>query len=59
MPARLKRIGIDLVDGDMNQLGLFERTGFETPFIAAQQCFQSTSETSLYSRSMTSMTSSV
>ena len=47
LPAWLKRIGVDLIDGDLDQLGLFERAGLEPAFIAAQQCFQSASETSL------------
>ena len=47
LPARLERIGVDLIDGDLDQLGLFERAGFESAFFAAEQCFQSASETSL------------
>ena len=47
MPARLERVGVDLVDGDMDQLGLFERAGLEPAFLAAEQGFQSASETSL------------
>jgi hypothetical protein len=45
--ARLERIGVDLVDGDLDELGLFERAGFKSAFIAAEKCFESASETSL------------
>ena len=47
MPAGLERIGVDLVDGDLDQLGLFERARFKSAFFATQQCFEPASETSL------------
>jgi hypothetical protein len=47
MATRLKGIGVDLVDGNMDQLGLLERGGLEAPFFAAQEGFKSASETSL------------
>ncbi len=47
LAARLERVGVDLIDGDLDQLGLFERAGLKSAFFATQQCFESASETSL------------
>jgi len=34
VPARLERIGVDLIDGELKELGLFERAWFKSAFIA-------------------------
>ena len=47
LAAGLERIGIDLIDGDLDQLGAFERSRFESAFLTAEQGFQAASETSL------------
>jgi hypothetical protein len=47
MPAGLEGIGVDLIDGDLKELGLFERAWLKSAVIAAQQCFEPASETSL------------
>jgi hypothetical protein len=47
VPAGLEWIGVDLIDCDLKELGLFERAWFKSAFIAAQQCFEPASETSL------------
>ena len=59
VPAGLEWIGVDLVDGDMDQLGLFERAGFEPTVIADPGVLRVHVRDVAYSRSMTSMTSSV
>ena len=60
LAAGLERVGVDLIDGEVDQLGRLERAGLESAFLTPEQGFQAASEaTSFYSRSMTSMTSSV
>ena len=59
MAAGLVRVGIDLIDGDVDQLGSLERAGLEPSLLTTQQGFQAASQDVAYSRSMTSMTSSV
>ncbi len=46
VPPRLKRIGIDLINGDLDELTRLERTGLEAPLFATEQRFQSASQTS-------------
>ncbi len=46
IPARLKRIGIDLIDGDLDELTRIERAGLEAPLFSTEQGFQSASQTS-------------
>ena len=46
LPARLVRVGIDLIDGDLDQLARLERAAFESPFFTTEQRFQSASKTS-------------
>jgi hypothetical protein len=43
----LIRIGVDLVDGEVEELGRGERTGLESSFFAAEECFETASEASL------------
>ena len=45
LAARLERVGIDLVDGDLDQLGAFERSRFESAFFTPEQGLQAASET--------------
>ena len=45
--ARLIRVGIDLIDGDVEQLGALERAGLEPPLLTSQQGFQTASQASL------------
>ena len=47
LAARLERVGVDLVDGEVDQLGAVERAGLESAFFAAEQGFQAASESSL------------
>ncbi len=46
LPSRLKRIGINLIDCDLDQLRRLQRTAFETPFFATQKRFQTATKTS-------------
>ena len=46
LPPRLKRIGIDLIDGDLDQLAGLERAAVEAPFFATEERFQSAAKTS-------------
>jgi hypothetical protein len=46
MTAGLIRIGIDLIDGNVKQLGGLQRTRLEPPFLASQERFQTTSQAS-------------
>ena len=45
VPAGLERVGIDLGDGDRDQLGCLERSRFESTFLPTEQGFQAASET--------------
>ena len=47
LAARLERVGIDLIDGDLDQLARLERARFESAFFTPEQGFQSASKTSL------------
>ena len=47
LAARLERVGIDLIDGDLELLGPLERSRFESAFLTPQQGFQAASETTL------------
>ena len=53
------RVGVDLIDGDVEQLGGLERARLEPPFLASQAGLPGRVPGVAYSRSMTSMTSSV
>ncbi len=46
LAARLERVRVNLIDGDLDQLAGIERAGFETAVFAAQQGFESASKTS-------------
>ena len=47
MTAGLIRVGVDLIDGDVEQLVGLERARLEPPFLASQQRFQTASQASL------------
>ncbi len=47
LAPRLERVGVDLIDGDLDQLARVERAAFEAPFFTTEQRFQSASKTSL------------
>jgi hypothetical protein len=47
MPAGLIRVGIDLIDGDVEQLAALERAGLEPSLLTSQQGFQTASQASL------------
>ena len=59
LAAGLERVGVDLVDGDVDQLGGLERARLEAPFLASRAGLPGRVRVVAYSRSMTSMTSSV
>ena len=46
MTAGLVRIGIDLIDGDVEQFDSLERAGLEPSFFTSQQGFQPAPKTS-------------
>ena len=46
LPARLVRVGVDLIDGDLDQLARIKRAAFKAPFFTTEQRFQSAPKTS-------------
>jgi hypothetical protein len=50
VPARLEWVRIDLIHGDPDQIGRFDRAGFVPPLAAPEQRFQATTETLLIHR---------
>ncbi len=48
LAAGLERVGIDLVNGDLDQLGALVRTGFVPAFLTPEQGLQPASETASF-----------
>ena len=47
LAPRLEWVGVDLIDGQVDQVGAVERAGLESAFLAAEQGFQAAAESSL------------
>ena len=47
LPARLIGVSVNLIDGDLDQVARVKRSPFKSPFLAAEQCFESAPQASL------------
>ena len=59
MPAGLERIRVDLIDGRVNQLAILRANSARSPLLRVRAGLPTRVPSVVYSRSMTSMTSSV